>query len=106
MRNWLMITIAHAETDGVIFSVPVTPHSFRHSYIMHMLYHRQPNKVIQALAGHKDAYTWVFALDMAATLAVPFTGDDRGTAEILRSLPPDGRVSTRLRASGLTQNID
>lgn len=55
-------------------------HTFRHSYIMHMLYHRQPRKVIQALAGHKDprsteVYTRVFALDMAATLAVPFTGD-------------------------------
>ena len=63
--------------------------------IMHMLYHRQPRKVIQALAGHKDprsmeVYTRVFALDMAATLAVPFTGDGRDAAEILRSLPPAG----------------
>ncbi|MFU8505680.1 site-specific integrase, partial [Klebsiella pneumoniae] len=51
--------------------------------------------VIQALAGHKDprsmeVYTRVFALDMAATLAVPFTGDGRDAAEILRSLPPAG----------------
>ncbi len=66
---------------------------FRHSYIMHMLYHRQPRKVIQALAGHRDprsmeVYTRVFALDMAATLAVPFTGDGRDAAEILRTLPP------------------
>ncbi len=65
----------------------------RHSYIMHMLYHRQPRKVIQALAGHRDprsmeVYTRVFALDMAATLAVPFTGDGRDAAEILRTLPP------------------
>ena len=71
----------------------VTPHTFRHSYIMHMLYHRQPRKVIQALAGHRDprsmeVYTRVFALDMAATLAVPFTGDGRDAAEILRTLPP------------------
>ncbi|QJN13944.1 replication protein (plasmid) [Klebsiella pneumoniae] len=35
-------------------------------------------------------YTRVFALDMAATLAVPFTGDGRDAAEILRSLPPAG----------------
>ncbi|HEE2548837.1 site-specific integrase, partial [Klebsiella pneumoniae] len=73
----------------------VTPHTFRHSYIMHMLYHRQLRKVIQALAGHKDprsmeVYTRVFALDMAATLAVPFTADGRDAAEILRSLPPAG----------------
>ncbi|EES96167.1 hypothetical protein HMPREF0774_2063, partial [Staphylococcus aureus subsp. aureus TCH130] len=49
-------------------------------------------KVIQALAGHRDprsmeVYTRVFALDMAATLAVPFTGDGRDAAEILRTLP-------------------
>ncbi|SUI38794.1 integrase [Salmonella enterica subsp. enterica serovar Braenderup] len=71
----------------------MTPHTFRHSYIMHMLYHRQPRKVIQALVGHKDprsmeVYTRVFALDMAPTLAVPFTGDGHDAAQILRSLPP------------------
>lgn len=58
-----------------------------------MLYHRQPRKVIQALACHKyprsmDVYTRVFALDMAATLAVPFTGDGYDAAQILRILPP------------------
>lgn len=93
MRNWLKMAIARAEADGVIFSVPVTPHTFRHSYIMHMLYHRQPKKVIQALVGHKDprsmeVYTRVFALELAATLAVPFTGDGRDAAAVLRSLPP------------------
>lgn len=71
----------------------VTPHTFRHSYIMHMLYNRQPLKVIQALAGHKDArsmevYTRVFALDVAATLAVPFSGEGAEAAAMLRSLPP------------------
>lgn len=35
-----------------------------------------------------DVYTRVFALDMAATLAVPFTGDGREAAEILRLQPP------------------
>ena len=95
MRNWLKQAVKRAEADGVHFSIAVTPHTFRHSYIMHMLYHRQLRKVIQALAGHKDprsmeVYTRVFALDMAATLAVPFTGDGRDAAEILRSLPPAG----------------
>ena len=90
MRNWLKQAVRRA---GGYFSIPVTPHTFRHSYIMHMLYHRQPRKVIQALAGHRDprlmeVYTRVFALDMAATLAVPFTGDGRDAAEILRTLPP------------------
>lgn len=93
MRNWLKQAVKRAEADGVHFSIPVTPHTFRHSYIMHMLYHRQPRKVIQALAGHKDprsmeVYTRGFALDMAATLAVPFTGDGHDAAQILRTLPP------------------
>lgn len=88
MRNWLKQAVKRAEADGVHFSIAVTPHTFRH-----MLYHRQLRKVIQALAGHKDprsmeVYTRVFALDMAATLAVPFTADGRDAAEILRSLPP------------------
>ena len=83
-----------AADDGVHFSVPVTPHTFRHSYIMHLLYHRQPLKVIQALAGHKDArsievYTRVFALDMAATLEVSFSGEGAEAAAVLRSLPPE-----------------
>jgi integrase len=78
MRNWLKTAIKRANNDGVHFSIPVTPHTLRHSYIMYMLYHRQPPKVIQALAGHKDArsievYTRVFALAVAATLAVPFS---------------------------------
>jgi hypothetical protein len=60
---------------------------------MHMLYHRHPRKVIHALVGHMDphsmdVYTRVFALDMAATMAVPFTGDGRDTVEILCALPP------------------
>lgn len=33
-----------------------------------------------------EVYTRVFALDMAATLAVPFTGDGHDAAQILR--PP------------------
>jgi len=38
----------------VTFSVPVTPHSFRHSYSMHMLYNGIPLKVLQSLMGHKS----------------------------------------------------
>lgn len=34
-----------------------------------------------------EVYTRVFALDMAATLAVPFTGDGHDAAQILRTLP-------------------
>ncbi len=77
-----------------IFDRRDAPHTFRHSYIMHMLYHRQLRKVIRALAGHKDprsmeVYTRVFALDMAATgRSLPLTVEM--PQEILRSLPPAG----------------
>lgn len=92
MRNWLKQAVKRAEIDGVHFSIPVTPHTFRHGYIMHMLSHRQPRKVNQGLVGHKDphsmeVYTRVFALDIAATLAVPFTGDGYDATQILRTLP-------------------
>jgi len=35
-----------------------------------------------------DVYTRVFALEMATTLFVPFTGDGHDAAQILRTLPP------------------
>lgn len=93
MLNWLKAAVARAADDGVHFSVPLTPHTFRHSYTMHLLYHRQPLKVIQALAGHKDArsidvYTRLFALDVAATLNVSFSRRGAEAAAVLRSLPP------------------
>lgn len=37
-----------------------------------------------------EAYTRVFALDMAASLAIHLTGEGRDAAEILRSLSPTG----------------
>ncbi len=66
-----------AAADGVTFSVPVTPHTFRHSYGMHMLYAGIPLKVLQSLMGHKsisstEVYTKVFALDVAARHRVQF----------------------------------
>ncbi len=85
--------VKRAEADGVHFSIPVTPHTFRHSYIMHMLYHRQPGKssghwLVTGIHVRWRFIPEFFALDMAATLAVPFTGDGRDAAEILRTLPP------------------
>ncbi|KAF1366623.1 site-specific integrase [Yokenella regensburgei] len=77
VRTWLAEAIAAAADDGVTFSVPVTPHTFRHSYAMHMLYAGIPLKVLQALMGHKsisstEVYTKVFALDVAARHRVQF----------------------------------
>lgn len=77
VRTWLSEAVEAAAADGVTFSVPVTPHTFRHSYAMHMLYAGIPLKVLQALMGHKsisstEVYTKVFALDVAARHRVQF----------------------------------
>ena len=77
VRTWINEAVAAAAADGVTFSVQVTPHTFRHSYAMHMLYAGIPIKVLQAMLGHKsisstEVYTKVFALDVAARHRVQF----------------------------------
>ena len=73
VRTWISKAVSAAAIDGVTFSVPVTPHTFRHSYAMHMLYAGIPLKVLQALMGHKSiSSTKVFALDVAARHRVKF----------------------------------
>ena len=52
VRTWLGEAVESAVADGVTFSVPVTPHTFRHSYAMHMLYAGIPLKVLQS---HRSA---------------------------------------------------
>lgn len=37
VRTWLSEAVEAAAVDGVMFSGPVTPHTFCHSYAMHML---------------------------------------------------------------------
>ena len=76
-RTWINEAVDAAAADGVTFSVPVTPHTLRHSYAMHMLYAGIPLKVLQSLMGHKsvsstEVYTKVFALDVAARHRVQF----------------------------------
>ena len=77
VRTWINEAVEAAAADGVTFSVQVTPHTFRHSYAMHMLYAGIPIKVLQAMLGHKsisstEVYTKVFALDVAARHRVQF----------------------------------
>ena len=77
VRTCINEAIEAAAADGVTFSVQVTPHTFRHSYAMHMLYAGIPVKVLQAMLGHKsisstEVYTKVFALDVAARHRVQF----------------------------------
>lgn len=78
MGATLKIPLERRNARGVSFSGPVTPHTFRHSYAMHMLYVGIPLKVLQALMGHKsvsstEVYTKVFALDVAARHRVQFS---------------------------------
>ncbi|HBC5673677.1 TPA: phage integrase family protein [Citrobacter koseri] len=96
VRTWINEAVDSAAADGVTFSVPVTPHTFRHSYAMHMLYAGIPLKVLQSLMGHKsisstEVYTKVFALDVAARHRVQFHMSEKEAANLLRqSIPPIG----------------
>ena len=89
VRTWIGEAVA-AAADGVTFSVPVTPHTFRHSYAMHMLYAGIPLKVLQSLMGHKsisstEVYTKVFALDVAARHRVQFLMPESDAVTMLKN---------------------
>ena len=66
------------------------PHTFRHSYAMHMLYAGIPLKVLQSLMGHKsisstEVYTKVFALDVAARHRVQFSMPESDAVTMLKN---------------------
>lgn len=89
VRTWINEAVDAAAADGVTFSVPVTPHTFRHSYAMHMLYAGIPLKVLQSLMGHKsvsstEVYTKVFALDVAARHRVQFQMPEADAVAMLK----------------------
>jgi integrase len=94
VRTWISEAVDAAAADGVTFSVPVTPHTFRHSYAMHMLYAGIPLKVLQSLMGHKsvsstEVYTKVFALDVAARHRVQFSMPEQDAVTLLRQQSSD-----------------
>jgi len=80
-RNWLRAAVSRAAQDGIVFSVrPVTPHTFRHSYAVHLLMNGVHIKQVQALMGHKrlentEVYTRIFALDVTPDLAFSMSPD-------------------------------
>ncbi|EAR0283765.1 phage integrase family protein [Salmonella enterica subsp. enterica] len=93
VRTWISEAVEAAAADGVIFSVPITPHTFRHSYAMHMLYAGIPLKVLQSLMGHKsvsstEVYTKVFALDVAARHRVQFAMPEGDAVALMKQLTP------------------
>ena len=86
--NWLNAALLRAASDGVTFPVTVTPHTFRHSYAMHLLMNGVPQKVLQGLLGHRysrstEAYTRVFALDVLAMHGVKFSMNSDEAKQIL-----------------------
>ncbi|CAI2040890.1 Tyrosine recombinase XerD [Serratia fonticola] len=92
VRNWLTKAEHLAKREGIRLSVPVTPHVFRHSYAMHMLYQGTPLKAVQGLLGHEKAestevYTRVFALDIVASRQVQFTLPSQEALAMLRGTP-------------------
>ena len=91
VRTWLSEAVEAAAADGVTFSVPISPHTFRHSYAMHMLYAGIPLKVLQSLMGHKsisstEVYTKVFALDVAARHRVQFAMPESDAVALMKQL--------------------
>jgi site-specific recombinase XerD len=89
-RTWLNEAVGAAASEGVGFSVPVTLHTFRHSYAMHMLYAGTPLNALQSLLGHKsikstEIYTRVFALDIAARHRVQFQMPGNEAVDLLRA---------------------
>ncbi len=92
VRTWINEAVDSAAADGVTFSIPITPHTFRHSYAMHMLYAGIPLKVLQSLMGHKsvsstEVYTKVFALDVAARHRVQFQMPAADAVALLKAQP-------------------
>lgn len=66
VRNWLSDAVTRCEAEGVSFSVPVTPHTFRHSYAMHLLYCGADPMTLKSLLGHRNFKSTQIYLDVMA----------------------------------------
>ncbi len=89
VRNWLTRAVDDAARHGVRFSADISPHIFRHSFAMHLIYGHVHPKILQGLMGHEkyestEVYLRIFALDVAASHQVRFTLDTAGALQLLR----------------------
>lgn len=76
-RNWINHAVGQARLQGHVFFQGISCHTFRHSFAMHLLFHRIPLKVIQAYLGHErssstEIYTRIFTLDIAEEHPIQF----------------------------------
>lgn len=86
--NWISTALTRAEGDGVTFPITVTPHTFRHSFAMHLLMNGVPQKVLQGLLGHRyarstEVYTRVFSLDVLTGKGLSFSYDAQTARRLL-----------------------
>ncbi|MEJ3301451.1 tyrosine-type recombinase/integrase [Escherichia coli] len=85
--TWMNEAVREAERRGMALSIPVTCHTLRHSYAMHLLMHGLDERTLMALMGHKYprsllVYTRVFALDVLADSTITFTQDAQAVAAL------------------------
>lgn len=90
VRNWLVRATDAADRDGVRFSIAISPHTFRHSFAMHLLYGHVHPQIIQWLMGYEkfestEVYTKIFALDFAASQLVCFSLDSQDALQLLHN---------------------
>lgn len=89
VSRWLREAIQDASSDGVTFTIHITPHTFRHSFSMHLLFNRVHEKTLQVYLGHKyltstARYTRLFAMDIGAQHRVSFSWDSDLAVQALR----------------------
>jgi len=89
VARWLKEAITNAMSDGVTFTIHITPHTFRHSFAVHLLFNRVHEKTLQVYLGHKylsstAKYTRLFAMDIGAQHRVSFSWDSELAAHALR----------------------
>lgn len=71
VRNWLTKAVEEAAKKDILFSIPISNHTFRHSYAMHLLLFGHIHiKRLQTYLGHKslrstEIYTQLMSLDAA-----------------------------------------
>lgn len=94
ISRWLQRAIERAKRDGVTFTVPVTPKTFRHSFAMHMLLNQVHPKFLQGYMGHRRAestevYTKILMLDVGLHASVTFSAGSAAQEEARQMLRID-----------------